>query len=134
VETLKNTRERDYTVDAGKLLMRPMRLRAQSSDWRSWDTFEKLVTELQDDPEMNERRTVLKALREVLREGGVATSAFCHLHQIKLPVLSGHANAHEEGWLGQRCVYYDAIEAMDLFQRLLVSVEDRAHPPNEVTA
>ena len=134
VETLGNTRKRDYTVAAGNLQMRPLRLKGQANDWRSWDTFEKLVTDLQDDRDLNERRNVLKALRGILRQGEEATRAFCRVRQIRLPSLSGHSNAHESGWLERRCVYYDAIEAMDLFQRLPVSLADLAQPDSEVTA
>ncbi|GAB4533422.1 MAG: hypothetical protein Kow0063_15360 [Anaerolineae bacterium] len=115
---LKDVRQREYTVPAGDLLMRPLRLDPPDGDWRSWTTFTALLAEFQrEDGDWARRRSKVKALRDALREGQEATRHFLALHGLELPEISaGLKYMSTEGWHGSgRCGYWDAVEALDFY-------------------
>jgi hypothetical protein len=123
---VKEVREREYTrIDMnkdkskqiGNLCMRPITL--DNHDWRNWENFTEIINEFQT--EWKEKRSKVKRLREVLREGGAKTKEFLTLFKEELPT-----NIAENGWCGDRCVHFDAIEMLDLFYPLEM-VEDKPH-------
>jgi len=119
VQPLSVLRKREYTVSDGSLLMRPVRLApVDSNEWRSWDVFDDLVNAFAHDKTWAGRRNKVKALREALRAGSDATKLFLRnlSDSPKLPETPGLASAGDAtttGWQGGRCVYFDAIEALD---------------------
>ncbi|EAW36941.1 hypothetical protein [Lyngbya sp. PCC 8106] len=128
--SLGEIRQREYEVSAGKLTMRPIRLKEHDSDddqWRTWANFINVVQYFNgyfDDIEGNEpwkdRRNKIIALREILRQGAYKTEQFMKAYGIKQlpPFLQVH-NLQEQGWCIQGeqyyCGYFDAIEAMDFY-------------------
>ena len=120
---LQSVREREYTVhNEGNLCMRPVRLTTPEGDWRSWKTFSQLVQEFQTGERWGERRNKAKALRDILRTGRDAVEHFRAVYGLdKLPSISQRPNMEVQGWQGDRCGYFDAIEAMDFFVPLAES-------------
>ncbi len=125
VEPLKAVRKREYEVpiempagkvSTGKLLMRPVRLTAQDRDWRSWATFERITREFRDGEEWKDRRNKVMALRETLREDVEAVGNFLKLYRMpNLPEVPPHETLKTQGWHGDRCAYFDSIEALDFY-------------------
>ncbi len=125
-------RRREYSVQAGSLLMRPVYVvDPGGEEWRTWDVFSSLVGEFQTSDEWRERRNKVKALREALRSGPDAVYQFRSFYNEGRP-LPVHARLSDDmvkhGWSPStgdqpgRCVYFDAVEAMDLF----VALEERS--------
>lgn len=116
---LETLRLREYTPpDGGHLLARPLTVFGPGLGpaWRTLPAFEQLVTTLQRDDDWRERRNKVKELREVLRQGARAVTTFRHAFRLpNLPSLGGAATLAETGWDGDRCGYFDAIEALDFY-------------------
>ena len=117
VRPLTELRARQYTAPAGNLLMRPLRLNKTAGEWRSWATLEGILDEFQK-PEADGgvwagRRNKLKALRDALRAGPDATRLF--LAGDKLPDIAAQDDFKTYGWRGDRCGYFDALEALDFY-------------------
>jgi hypothetical protein len=57
------------------------------------------------------------ALREALRSGANATQRYRTAYTLNLlPELHpGYPDARVTGWVGDRCGYFDAIEALDCY-------------------
>jgi hypothetical protein len=112
----EDIRTREYRQ--GKLIMRPLLVAAQNASfeqWRSWATFDFLIDQFRRE-EWRERRNKLKALRTALRDGEEAVREFTRVHGDLPEVLGLSADeARKTGWYGGRCVYFDAVEADDLF-------------------
>ncbi|MBD2139034.1 hypothetical protein H6F32_15975 [Anabaena sp. FACHB-1237] len=126
IGSLGEIRQREYQVAPGNLIMRPIRLKDHDTDdeqWRNWSNFINVVEHFNgqfDDVEGNEqwkeRRNKVIALREVIREGSNRTKQFTSTYGIKtLPPLSQLDNLENSGWFDNRCVYFDAIEALDFY-------------------
>lgn len=126
IGSLGEIRQREYQVAAGNLIMRPIRIKDHDTDdeqWRNWSNFIHVIQHFNgqfDDVEGNEkwkeRRNKVIALREVLREGSNQTKQFTNAYGIKaLPPLSQLDNLENSGWFDNRCVYFDAIEALDFY-------------------
>ncbi|QSJ20437.1 hypothetical protein JYQ62_18105 [Nostoc sp. UHCC 0702] len=126
IGSLADIRKREYQVAAGDLTMRPIRLKDHDIDdeqWRTWSNFINLVQHFNgqfDHVESNEswkeHRNKVIALREVLREGSNQTKQFTNAYGIKvLPPLSQLDNLENSGWFDNRCVYFDAIEALNFY-------------------
>ena len=76
-----------------------------------------MVKELQKQAE--EQRNKVIALREVLREGPEAVVKYQRNFAYTLPVLDARIQSLQEtGWHGDRCGYFDAIEALDFYTSL----------------
>jgi len=114
---LTEVREREYTVPhEGKLWMRPVRMTNPEKDWRSWQTFSQIVQKFQTSDGWAERRNKVKALRDALRSGRDTVKHFRAVYNLdKLPPISQQPEMEVQGWQGDRCGYFDAIEAMDFF-------------------
>lgn len=135
---LEDLREREYHSEQKKpLTMRPLTVFGPGfhAGWRTLPAFEGLVHTLQNDKLWRERRSKLKELREVLRQGPTAVQTFCRAARIDaLPLLPGaSAELSRSGWEGDQCGYFDAIEALD-FIIPLQQVDDALlsdHPAQE---
>lgn len=118
---LKEVREREYVSDLGhSLLMRPVRLDDPKSTWRSWQTFTDLMADFQDrkhgrNKEWSDRRNKVKALRDALRAGPEAVRLFLNTVDGKLLDIPQRPDMKLQGWQGQECGYFDAVEALDFF-------------------
>lgn len=117
---LTEVRNREYTVPAGELFMRPIRLTDPDKDWRSWDTFCNLTKSFQSDKQWADRRNKVKTLRDALHAGPEAVEHFrrVYLAGEPLPSIPGQPDMARQGWQGGRCGYFDAIEAVDFFVEL----------------
>jgi len=118
---LHQIREREYRVTEGPLEMRPVRLSNPNGEWRSWETFRRIVADFQK-PESEGgrwegRRNKVMALRDALRIGSKAVRLFLQAEE-PLAEIPGYHNMSIEGWHGGRCGYYDAIEALDFYVSL----------------
>lgn len=118
-------RRREYAGSDGELMMRPLTLHPQgwTNDWRSWESFEGIV-EVFLKEEWKERRNKLKALRDALRRGEKATEQFITFYRLDQNDLPNLPKIGEKSWWGSRCVWFDALEALDLFFPLKNQVED----------
>lgn len=119
---LERLRDRLYTVPAGMLPMRPVaRLEPGKTlpigqSWRTWESFSAIAGALHNpDGPWYERRNKVLALREALRQGPQAVRRFRTMYTVdQLPGAAGlPSDARQTGWDGDRCVYFDAIEALD---------------------
>ena len=123
-------REREYTVPAGQLTLRPVIVGENPLHrQRTWPIIEQGVAIFQDvHPEKDKpaqanwstRRNKLKALRGALREGETAVAQFRtkFLRGEPLPLVgqdAGMANWPDTGWQLNYCGYFDAIEMMDWY-------------------
>jgi hypothetical protein len=111
ISTLEEIRKREYQVRDGALTQRPVRLDQDEADWRSWWAFREAAAGFRED--WAERRNKVKALREALRRGPAEVQVF--LARESLPKLLPNFDAAHTGWDSGRCVYYDAVEALDFY-------------------
>jgi hypothetical protein len=120
-ESLEALRHRVYTTTHGPLSMRPVTVSPDApapEGWRHWHTLTHLIAAFQREP-WHERRNKRAALREALRAGPDATWQFLvtyGLAGVGLPPLHD-TPLHPErtGWSNDRCVYFDAIELLDMY-------------------
>lgn len=121
--SLNVIRQREYQVRDGSLLMRPLWLNG-TSDWRTWKNFNWLVAVFNFHKQFAGRRNKLKALREALRNGPQAVQEFLKTYELSQEKIiaalqlqgwdSGKKGKDQfTGWQGERCGYFDALEAMD---------------------
>lgn len=124
IQPLGQLRKREYEVSSGSLLMRPVRLAPiDSREWRSWHVFIDIVREFAAGKTWAGRRNKVKALRDALRQGPEAVQLFLSnlADRPQLPDspgLSGIGQARTKGWHGNRCIYFDAVEALDFYVSL----------------
>jgi hypothetical protein len=119
---LTEIRQREYTVSAGSLTLRPVS--AFGSDMRSWATIAAGLKAFQGE-EWREKRNKTKALREKLRGGRPVLQEFETLYGQELPSI----NSFEHGWSADGYNgYFDAIELMDLYLPLLQ--EEKVNEPD----
>lgn len=129
VNDLFEIRQKEYTTSTGNLNMRPLFIsktvemdsgmdapEIHRLDWRTWSTFSFVVDQFLTTTTWKKRRNKIKALRNSLREGKVSTAQFCLSYDTKLPTIAGQT--HPEGWIFDRCAYFDAIECLDSFINL----------------
>lgn len=125
-------RERDYQVrNNRKLHLRPVELSEQPfRPGRTWQTVEGGLREFQA-PGWRDRRNKIKALREALRQGDTDVIQWFRSKYLKngsLPTLPhGLPNWPKEGWDGDLCGYFDAIELMDHYIPLGGGKHEAAH-------
>lgn len=127
---LGQVRQREYKVDAGSLLLRPLLVSQSDADGRSWDKFQTVVKAFKEGEHWRERRNKVKALREALRKGPDAVKNFLVLYNDKRPLPNlASQTMQQDGWHQQHCGYFDAIEAMDFWTALKNDpVESEAKP------
>jgi hypothetical protein len=118
LDSLGDIRATSYTVPAGPLHMRPVRLVAKDEfDRRHWGVFDRLVAAFQIQEPWRDMRGKLKDLQTALRSGPLSTRAFCTNYRLpRLPqVDKNQPDFERDGWFGGQCPYFDALEAMDFF-------------------
>jgi len=113
---IDDIRDREYIVKRnGKpqyLYLRPLPL--ADDGWRSWPRFIQALESFEED--WRERRNKMIGLREVLRQGPEATQIYLDSIDTSLPELDrGIPDLQKNGWIGNRCAYFDAIEAADFY-------------------
>lgn len=110
-------RARHYTVKAGHLHLRPVRLPADGVTWRTWPGFTAVTKTLAMHAEWRDKHNKVVALRQALRDGPEAVKRFRTIYQLKeLPAWpGGPPPLQESGWDVDRCGYFDAVEALDFF-------------------
>lgn len=115
LDPLKAIRETSYTVTGGSLHFRPVRLAGK--DRPNWATFTGLVSQFQIGDEWRNKRSKLKGLQTALRGGPTETRAYLLKYGLQsLPQVDASKPQFEtDGWVGGRCPYFDALEAMDFF-------------------
>jgi hypothetical protein len=125
--SIQKIREREYQPFPNRsLLMRPVTLDAGAKTWRTWDTFAQVTDTFQNHENWKGMRNKVLALREALRQGETAVELFIATHDKvkKLPEIKRLPDMATRGWYGDRCGYFDAIEAIDFF----VSLERKKEP------
>jgi len=122
---LGEIREREYSGKAGgSLALRPIRLRDQQNEWRTWPAFRTILHTFKYGEEWSGKRNKVIRLREVLREGEERTRQFLKLYRLRaLPIYDqASGDLAEQGWTssdGMRvCGYFDVIEALEFFTPL----------------
>jgi hypothetical protein len=117
-DELEMLRKRFYRVEEGDLTIRPVLLRPGLT-WHTWSGFRAAVNTLNNDEQWIGRRNKVIALREALRGGPAMVRQFRSqygLEKLALPPFeTADKDYLESGWIGDRCVYFDAIEAMDFY-------------------
>jgi hypothetical protein len=115
---IEEIRRREYTVKDGKLFLRPSALNGNVKEpQHAWEVVQKGLFAFQGESWAG-RRNKLKALRDALREGSEAVKQFLTKFNEGKPlpnVESSMTNWPIEGWQGQYCGYFDAIELADWF-------------------
>ncbi len=103
--SLESIRKREYTVAAGKLNLRPLKL-------ETWQKFETVMAEF-NGSYWGEKHNKVIGLREPLRKGPDAVAKYRQDYELhELPEIAGEA-ARQTGWLNGVCQYFDAIELLD---------------------
>ncbi len=133
--SLAEIRQREYTVPAGSLTLRPVLLGPNTKEVaRSWDIVQQGIAVFQDaptvlsrgaQPQWSTRHNKLKALRDALRQGPEGVLWFLSKFGIAdaLPVIAGRQDFARTGWWGKYCGYFDALELADWF----VPLEEAGH-------
>jgi hypothetical protein len=115
-------RDREYTVPEGSLTLRPVTVDENPLDGgRSWGVIARGVEAFRG-AGWHGRRNKLKALREVLRQGPTAVEQFrarFNDNQSLPAVYPANSNWPSQGWQGQRCGYFDALELADWYDPLM---------------
>lgn len=144
-------RDREYTVPAGSLTLRPVALSDNVPDARrTWSVVEKGLTAFQSD--WINQRNKSKALRDALRGGPDAIKTFCEKYlrdkasSRQLPDVGGLPNSlswRESGWTTARhdpdCEkhysgYFDALELMDLYIPIHAASNPSSQPKPQTQA
>lgn len=106
----------------GNLLLRPLATNwagdvTTVKQWRTWETFaNEQIKVFRDKESWSKQRNKLKDLRIALRTGETATKQFTQLYG-ELPSISmlKEKEVQQTGWFESQCLYFDALEADDLF-------------------
>lgn len=103
--SLDTIRTREFTVKAGRLNLRPLKL-------EDWHKVEAVIEEF-NGKYWGEKHNKVLGLREPLRLGPQAVEKYRLDFELrKLPKFDG-LNVNQTGWLGDVCYYFDAIELLD---------------------
>ncbi|MEZ4726046.1 MAG: hypothetical protein R3E79_02805 [Caldilineaceae bacterium] len=135
-QDLAELRQRDYRTHDGSLLIRPLLLHdyedlpgpeGPATSWRTWPFFRDMTENFLENQAWGDRRSKAKAYGAALRAGPPAAQQFLKAFlpsDIYLPTPPGEPDVATCGWQrGERCVHFDAIEAMDFFVPLLATSE-----------
>ena len=118
--TIQEIRDEHYiTLDKKQLAMRPLFLN-NPENWRSYKNFKAAYHNITN-REINENkiaRNKLKELREILKKGEADTEIFLKLNNIDNYFSRFDDTAGDYCFFEDNCMYYDAIEVMDLYIEL----------------
>jgi hypothetical protein len=115
-DDLDGMREREYVGKDGLLYLRPVFIgENEEHPHRTWDNVQRISTQFQTS--WSEHRSKAKALMDELREGDDAAKAFQIRYMddknLTLPEIKDIQG--NQTWHDGRCLYYDALELMDLY-------------------
>lgn len=116
--SIDEIRQKNYvSLDGKSLTMRPLYIN-NNSKWRNYDNFLYSLDLLH--LKINEKpvpRSKIKNLREFLRKGELETQYFLEVNKISdyFPALKNAKGDY--CFYENTCMYYDAIEAMDIFKK-----------------
>jgi hypothetical protein len=120
LESWKEISALEYQTSEGSLALRPVMVTHASGTtfdaWSTWDALTSLVEQFRIG-HWADRRNKVKELESALRLGSQAVKKFTTAHG-KLPrlkFLDPKTEYESKGWLENKCVYFDALEANDLF-------------------
>lgn len=128
IDTLSESREREFKCDNGYLHSRPVKFDSDARELNelgTWSYITSCIQEFQSENWKN-RRNKLKALRDSLRNGEVAVKEFRgqYLNNKTLPnIETSSPNLSENGWKTNKnnqriCGYFDALEMVDFYLSL----------------
>ncbi len=116
-DSITAIRKREYTAqDGNRLNLRPLLLK--DNQLCHWGVVEQAAWQFKYGENWCERRNKVMALRETLRQGKNAVQHFLTRYSLKtLPKVSTQQseNSQKEGFYDSYCLYFDAIEALDIF-------------------
>jgi hypothetical protein len=135
--SLETIRQREYMVQHGCLVMRPVVLRddypGAIPTWRTWGNVSGLMSVFGEHGDWQDRRNKIMRLREALRLGPEAVSEFMKIYGEKESEIIRRTqfdakSGLENGWVSvnaecedangnelARCAYFDAIEIADQY-------------------
>jgi hypothetical protein len=115
--SINDIRTREYQVPEGKLNTRPIQANHANDYWLNWDDFAQIIRKFNEEEPWKDKRNKIIDLREVLRQGTVATQQFLNAYGIEsLPEFtSANSFLKTQGWIDGVCYYFDAIEAMEFY-------------------
>jgi hypothetical protein len=125
-EGIFGLRQREYTVASGELAQRPVVVGTttpKSPAYINYDRFRALITDFADGPNWYDRRNKVKALRDILRNGGEAVENYRNALDLPEFSLLDDGTARQNGWSGTQCLVFDAIEAIDIFEDIELQPE-----------
>ena len=103
--SLENIRQREYTVEAGRVNLRPLTL-------SGWQQVENMIDEFTG-PYWGKRHNKVIGLREALRNGPGAVEKYLQDYGLRELPPVGNESASKTGWVDDTCYYFDAIELLD---------------------
>jgi len=132
--SLDEIRERSYQVDGIPLHARPWIVRADGAlpvvftkkdwYWRTWQNFAHALTCFKEQEPWKSSHNKVKDLLITLRNGQSAVKHFIVLNDVRLPDMGLSEDTQQGGWQSKRCIYFDAVEAVDLIN--VAAGEERA--------
>ena len=128
--SLDEIRRREYLNHDGtrSLLMRPLLLHGDEAEGRVWiNGIERVTQAFQRDDNWADKRNKVKKLREVLREGLTGKPLEKLLPAYGFPPLPQIIGGKYQGngWEGNQCGYFDAIELSDYYVEVGETQEER---------
>ncbi|MBZ2175787.1 hypothetical protein K8M07_11115 [Schnuerera sp. xch1] len=121
--TIREIRDKNYkTIDDNKdLFMRPLYLNNEDKKiWRTYSNFKEAYNNLTNRKINNKKiaRNKIKELREILKKGEAETELFLKLNNISNYFSRFKNTDGDYCFTKDGCMYYDAIEIMDLYIEL----------------
>jgi hypothetical protein len=120
-DSLDKMREREYKTKEEWLTLRPLFLGNHAHEYRTWNTFQRAATGFQT-ASWRGHRSKAKRLMDALRAGKTMAEAFQRRYlqdpdDPKLPDITEKSKDDDvkPTWQNGRCLYYDALELMDLY-------------------
>lgn len=112
--TISEVREREYL--GGTLTARPMRSHEYAAYQIMWEDLAKVIQEFKEGEAWKDKQNKVINLRQVLREGDQATKQFLMACGDELPEFPrADSTLKQQGWLNNKCYYFDAIETMKFY-------------------
>jgi hypothetical protein len=124
--SISEIRSKNYmTTDKKELYMRPLYLN-NSEKWTNYKNFKKAFKDLNMEIKGNKMaRNKLKQLREVLKKGEHETERFLKINNLENYFSPLEGAKGDYCFSDDKCMYFDAIEVMDLFLELDDSKGDK---------
>ncbi len=124
IGNISEIRQEQYrtVIDNKNLSMRPLYLNnGNDGEWRTYDNF---IQAYENINESMIARNKIKELREILRKGEKETELFLQSNNITGLLGSLKNTVGEYCFNGSTCIYYDAIEVLDMYIRFNAEGEE----------